>query len=223
MNWSQEIINYEQKAKVAEKIAALVGNNQVIGFGSGSTSFLAAQAIGRRLREEKLIIVALPTSSEIRTACISLGIPVSTINDLKPDWCFDGADEVDPNNWLIKGRGGAMFHEKLIMSNSQVSYIIVDDSKIVSRLGERFPVPVECIPAAYISVIDRLYKLSAKKVDLRLSGKAKDGPVITENGNYILDAVFEEIHSGMESQIKSIVGVIESGLFIGYNVEVIKA
>jgi ribose 5-phosphate isomerase A len=223
LQWSQEIINYDEKIIVAEKIASFVNNNDVIGFGSGSTSFLAAQVIGKRVREERLNIIAIPTSNEIRIACVSLGIPVSTINDLKPDWCFDGADEVDMNNWLIKGRGGAMFIEKLIMSNSAVSYIIVDNSKFVSRLGENFPVPVECVPSAYISVMDKLYGLSAKNVSLRLSGKAKDGPVITENGNYILDAVFDNISSTLESEIKSIIGVIESGLFIGYDVKIIKA
>ena len=219
--WSQEIINYNEKIKVARKIAAMVNNNEVIGFGSGSTSFLATQEIGKRVKDEQLNIVAIPTSNEIKIACASLNIPVSTINDLRPDWCFDGADEVDPNNWLIKGRGGAMFCEKLIMSNSKTSFIIVDNSKFVSHLGENFPVPVECIPSAYISVMDKLYNLSAKTINLRLAGKAKDGPVVTENGNYILDTVFEKIPENLEVKIKSIVGVIESGLFIGYNVKVI--
>lgn len=221
LNWSQEITNYDEKLVVAKKIASFVKNGDVIGFGSGSTAFLAVQEIAKRVRAEGLSIVALPTSNEIRMACGELGIPVSTLNDLKPDWAFDGADEVSPSNWLIKGRGGAMFNEKKIMSNSPKTYIIVDSSKYVSRLCERFPIPVECCPDSYRPVADRLYALGAADVKLRLAGKSKDGPVITESGNYILDAKFENVTASLERDIKCIVGVIESGLFIGYDIEII--
>lgn len=221
MEWSQEITNYDEKITVARIVASYARDNEVIGFGSGSTSFLAAQEIGRRIREEGLKITAIPTSNEIRMVCVSLGIPVATIDDVKPDWGFDGADEVTPEGWLIKGRGGAMFHEKLVMCNSPKTYILADRSKFVSRLCEKFPIPVECVPAACKSVTTRLYELGADDVHLRLSGKAKDGPVLTENGNYILDAHFQEVNDSLESSIKQIVGVLESGLFIGYPVEVL--
>lgn len=221
LNWSQEIINYQEKLAVAKKIASLVNDGDTIGFGSGSTAFLAVREIANRIKNEGINIVALPTSNEIRMACIELGIPVSTINDLKPDWGFDGADEVDQNHWLIKGRGGAMFNEKLIMSNSPKTYIIVDKSKYVSHLCEKFPIPVECYPSSYRSVATQLFKLGATDVNLRLAGKSKDGPVITENGNYILDAKFTSIASDLEREIKCIVGVVESGLFINYSIEII--
>ena len=94
MEWSQEITNYDEKNTVARIVASYARDNEVIGFGSGSTSFLAAQEIGRRIREEGLKITAIPTSNEIRMVCVSLGIPVATIDDVKPDWGFDGADEV---------------------------------------------------------------------------------------------------------------------------------
>lgn len=221
IEWSQKISNYEEKCKVAQKIASFVKDGDVIGFGSGSTAFLAVQEIAKRVKEEKLSITAIPTSNEIRMTCIALGIPVAELNDVRPDWGFDGADEVDPNNWLIKGRGGAMFNEKLIMSNAEKTYIIVDQSKFVKRLGEKFPVPVECVPASYISVMNQLYLLGAENVHLRLAGTSKDGPVLTESGNYILDTTFSRITEDMEAKIKGIVGVLESGLFIGYPIEVI--
>lgn len=221
IEWSQEIINYDEKLIVAKKIASYVKDGDVIGFGSGSTSFLAVQEIAKRIKNEDLNIIAIPTSNEIHMVCISLGIPVATINDVRPDWGFDGADEVSSDGWLIKGRGGAMFNEKLIMSNSPKTYIIIDKSKFVTKLCQNFPIPVECVPAAYKSVTTKLYELGANNVHLRLSGKAKDGPIITENGNYILDAVFVEVDNSLESSIKNIVGVLESGLFIGYEIEIV--
>lgn len=220
--WSQEIINFDEKMVVAKKIASFVKNGDIVGVGSGSTSFLAIQEIAKVIKKKNYTITAIPTSNELRMICNQLNIPTASIFELKPDWCFDGADEVDSNGWLIKGRGGAMFNEKLIMVNSPIKYIIVDNSKFVNFLGEKFPVPVECVPSALTYVKEQLYQLKANKINLRLAGKAKDGPVITENGNYIVDAYFDSIQSNLESQIKSIVGVIESGLFISYNPTIIK-
>ena len=154
--------------------------------------------------------------------CSKLGVPLTTLYENKPDWLFDGADEVDPNNSLIKGRGGAMFKEKLLISSSEVSYIIVDDSKMVTKLGSNFPVPVEVFPQALLYVEKELQQLGANDILLR-PAKGKDGPVITENGNMILDCKFDEIGNSMERDIKSITGVIESGLFIGYNLQILMA
>ena len=221
IEWSQEISNYDEKLAIAKKIASYAKNNDVIGFGSGSTSFLAVQEIAKRVRNEGLNIIAIPTSNEIRMVCTSLGVPVATLDDVRPDWGFDGADEVSSNGWLIKGRGGAMFNEKLVMSNSPKTFILVDKSKFVTKLCEKFPIPVECVPAAYKSVTTRLYELGADNVNLRLSGKAKDGPILTENGNYILDVVFSHVDGSLESSIKQIVGVLESGLFVDYNIEIL--
>lgn len=221
IKWNGEISNQEEKEKVAKKIAQKVKDGDVIGFGSGSTSFLATKAIAKRMQEENLHVTAIPTSHEIRLLCTSLGIPTTTLIDKKPDWCFDGADEVNSNNWLIKGRGGAMFKEKLNIVNSKESYILVDSSKFVSKLGEKFPVPIECFPQAICSIKNELTnKFPVKTMNLRLA-KGKDGPVITENGNFILDVVFDEIHENLEKELKSIVGVIETGLFIGYPVTIL--
>ncbi len=215
------ISNKEEKEKIAKKIAQKVKAGDVIGFGSGSTSYLAVKEIAKRLKEEKIRILAIPTSYEIKMLCTELDIPTTSIMENKPDWCFDGADEVDTNNWLIKGRGAAMFKEKLNIANSKITYILVDKSKMVKELGENFPIPVECYPLAINSVKAQLIELGATEIKLRQAVN-KDGPVITENNNLILDVKFGEIYETLESDIKNITGVIESGLFTNnYNIEII--
>lgn len=220
--WSAEITNRAAKERVATDIAAKVKEGDVLGAGSGSTVYLALFAIARRIRKENLYVEVIPASMEISMACLQLGIPQTTLWDKRPDWTFDGADEVDPAHNLIKGRGGAMFKEKLLIKNSSKVYIIVDESKLVDRLGAKFPVPVEVFPGALTPVEEALKRLGATEIVLR-SAKGKDGPVLTENGNLILDVRFHSIDSELEKKIKLITGVIDSGLFIGYDVEVVVA
>lgn len=222
LTWSADIINIEGKQKVADEIAKKIKDGDILGVGSGSTSYLALLAIAKKVKEEKLNIKAIPTSIEISLVCSKLGVPLTSLYEDRPDWLFDGADEVDPDHSLIKGRGGAMFKEKLMISSSPVNYILVDDSKMVDRLGTNFPVPIEVFPQALLHVEEQLKRIGANSLVLR-PAKGKDGPVITENGNLILDARFDEIDKNMEQRIKSITGVIESGLFIGYNIEVLVA
>lgn len=217
IKWNGEISNIDQKQAIADRICKRVKNNEVIGFGSGSTSFLATKSIAKRIIDENLNIIAIPTSHEIKMLCVSLGIPTASLNEKVPDWCFDGADEVDPHGWLIKGRGAAMFKEKLIMSSCKERHILVDDSKFVNNLCDKFPIPVECYPESLCYVKNELFKIGAESSELRLA-KGKDGPVITENGNFILDTVFRNVDASMEKKLKSIVGVLETGLFIGYDV-----
>ena len=153
---------------------------------------------------------------------IQLGIPQTTLWNKRPDWTFDGADEVDPQRNLIKGRGGAMFKEKLLIRSSRKTFIIIDPSKRVNQLGNKFPIPVEVFPDSLTYVEHELQRLGASEIVLR-PAHGKDGPVFTENGNFILDTRFNYIDSSLEEQLKTITGVIESGLFIGYDVEVIMA
>lgn len=222
LEWGDTISNKEAKQKVAEQIAEKVKDGDVLGVGSGSTSFMALIAIADKIKAEKLNIKAIPTSIEIGMFCSKLGVPLTSLTEARPDWYFDGADEVDPNKSLIKGRGGAMFKEKLLISCSPVNYIIVDESKLVKKLGTNFPVPIEVFPAALLHVEERLKALGANSLIIR-PAKGKDGPIITENGNLVVDARFDEISYDTEQKIKAITGVIESGLFIGYNVEVLVA
>lgn len=220
LKWSDTIINLEGKQRVAREIAAKMKDGDVIGVGSGSTVYVAACAMAERMKKENLHIQVIPASIELSMTCVQLGIPQTTLWDKKPDWTFDGADEVDPDKSLIKGRGGAMFKEKLLIANSKETYIIVDDSKYVDRLGSKFPVPIEVFPNALLYVEDRVKALGAVRVEMRMA-KGKDGPILTENGNIVLDAWFDSIHKNMEKEIKQITGVIESGLFIGYNIKVL--
>src|SRR5277367_6554852 len=162
--WSDTIINREAKQKVALKIAEKVKEGDVIGVGSGSTSFLALTAIAERIKAEGLNIKAIATSIELSMACSKLGVPLTTLFENRPDWLFDGADEVDPRHNLIKGRGGAMFKEKLMMASSLKNYIIIDETKLVDKLGTNFPVPIEVFPLALLHVEKELENLGVESI-----------------------------------------------------------
>lgn len=219
--WNGEISNLEEKERIANKLVSRVKNGDVIGVGSGSTSFVATKAIAKKMKEENLHITAIPTSYEVKMLCENLGIPTTTLLVQKPDWSYDGADEVTSNNWLVKGRGGAMYKEKLNIASSPVTYILVDDSKMVEHICDKFPIPIEVNPEAINLVRHTLNKMGAESITLRLA-KGKDGPVVTESGNVILDAVFRNVDETFEDKLKSIVGVVETGLFIGYPIVIEK-
>ena len=207
-----KISRKEEKIKLGKKIAERVKDGQTIGFGSGSTSYLTAIEIGKKVEKEHLHIIAIPTSKEIENVCKQYKIQIGNLVENKIDWAFDGADEVDPDNNMIKGMGAAMFKEKLNILNSPINYILIDQTKFVKELGEKHPVPVEVFPQALEYVSRKLEELRATETIFR---------GMTENQNAILDVRFEKIDNKLESKIKNITGVIESGLFMGYNVEII--
>ncbi len=200
-DWNDEISNLEEKQELANKVSQFVKDGDVIGAGSGSTSYLALCAIGKRIKEENLHITVIPTSSETALNCVRLGIPQSTLMDCRPDWGFDGADEADDMKRLIKGRGGAMLAEKLVMASSRKTFILLDKSKRVNHLGAKFPVPVETDPRAIHLVEENLQHFSPVSIQLRRA-EAKDGPIITESGNVILDVRFEHIPDNFEHEVK---------------------
>ena len=136
-------------------------------------------------------------------------------------WCFDGADEIDEHNWLIKGMGAALYKEKLNIKASTENYILVDSTKFVKRLGEKHPVPIECKISKVNNVIKEVKKLGANKVEIRKSN-TNEGDMITDNGNYLLLAWFSNIDYSLEEKLTRIDGIIESGLFIGYDIIVVK-
>ncbi len=211
------ISNYEDKLLVARSLAAEVQSGEVIGAGSGSTAFLTVHAIAERVVTGDLENVTLiPTSIEVQLTIAGLGLRVGDLTSDTPGWLFDGADEVDPDGNLIKGRGGALFREKILFCATTDRRVLVDPSKLVAQLGSRFPVPVEVEPIALPVVIPELEKLSPTEIGIR-KATGKDGPVITELGNVIVDCRFEGIAPDLEEQIKSITGVVESGLFQGYS------
>ncbi len=219
--WNKEISNFEEKSAIAQKLAMRLTNDDIVGAGSGSTCFLTLQAIADRCEAENINVTLIPTSREIEMVCAFLNLPMASLLEKRPDWCFDGADEIDSDLRLIKGRGGALFREKLIMSAAKQAVIIADKTKLVEKLGQKFPIPVEVVPDALNLVKEQLEDLlSPKAIHLRLAEK-KDGPVVTENGNFLLDISLDTIEKGTEKIIKSIVGVVESGLFEGYNPEIV--
>ncbi len=212
--------NEQAKRAAAARMAERLRDGDVVGVGSGSTSMLTLDALVARARAEGIAWSALASSHEIELACAKAGVALASLAALRPDWSFDGADEVDPDANLIKGRGGALLREKLVMAASPERYVVIDRSKLVDRLGTHFAVPIEVLPEAVRLVCDALASRGVEAVSLR-HGSGKDGPVITERGNYLLDARISDIEPDTEARLKAIPGVVESGLFIGYAPQVV--
>ena len=209
-----KIENKEAKEALAQKVLDKVKDGQTIGFGSGTTSYITAVKIGEMVQKENLKITAVPTSNVIQKVCEHYGIKIGNLIENELDWAFDGADEAElTNKWLIKGKGKAMFKEKLNIIASPITYILVDNTKIVDYLGQKCKVPIEVFPQALKYVSKELEKLGATEITYR---------GLTENNNGILDVKFDKIEKRLEKQVKSITGVIESGLFLNYeNIEII--
>jgi ribose 5-phosphate isomerase A len=211
------------KEMVAKEIAKRVKDGDVIGVGTGTTVDAALTEIGKRVKAEGLRITVVPTSYQSAWRCQDLGFIV-----MYPgyrghlSWGFDGADQVSKNRWAIKGKGGAMLQEKILAKRCTKFVLIVDETKVVETLGLGCPIPVEVVPEAVILAEEGLKSLGAKEVVIRV-GTGKHGPVITERGNIILDATFSSVTERLEADIKSIIGVVDSGLFINYATEVMVA
>ena len=220
-DWKNNVDNKEEKIRLAKRMAKRVKDGEIIGFGSGSTSYITIEEIAKRIKEENIRIKAVPTSKIIDNLCKENGIETVELKEEQLDWCFDGADEVDNHNWLIKGMGAALYKEKLNIKNSKENYILVDSSKFVNRLGEKHPVPIECIKEKVESIKEEVKKLGAKKLEIKESNVG-DGPLITDNGNILLYAWFDEIKPNLEEEINKIDGVVENGLFIGYDIIIVK-
>jgi len=201
-------------------VETLVKSGMKLGLGTGSTAILAVQHIGALFAEGKLNdILAVSTSFQTSIECEKWGIPLFTLNSRKIggvlDLTIDGADEVDPKNRLIKGGGGALLLEKIVAYASASCAIVVDESKLVEHLGINFPLPVEIIPDARITVTQSLQKLGAEVVLREAVRKA--GPVITDRGNLLLDIRFKSPQdtSALEAELNRIPGVVENGFFTG--------
>lgn len=214
----------EQKVLVANTaIDTLIEKGKIfsgmkIGLGTGSTAMPAVKRLAEHIQNGDLKdIKAVVTSFQTQNACQDYGIPVYSMNDKiiggELDLAIDGADEVTPDCFCIKGGGAAHVREKLVEYNSKIFVVVADSSKAVNTIGTKFPVPVEIIGEARIPVTNALNALGAKCV-LR-EGVRKCGPVITDNGNQILDCTWENPIdvAQMEDKINSIVGVVENGLF----------
>lgn len=205
------------KALVGKEIARYAKNNDVIGVGTGSTVDAAINALAERIKNEGLSITVIPTSYQTTWRCEELGFRVLTQNYTgEIQWGFDGADAVDAQGNAVKGKGAAMLEEKILAKKCSKYYIIVDDSKQCADVCKHCAIPVEVIPSARALVERDLRKLGVKEITLRDGAPGKHGPVITEHANLILDASFASFTPGLEAKIKSIVGVVETGLFERY-------
>ena len=214
------------KQAAGEAAAALVTPGMTLGLGTGSTTAFALNAIGRRVREEGLDVRGIPTSFAAERLARQHGVPLTTLDalsaersapePLKLDLALDGADEVDPRLHLIKGRGAAHTREKIVAALADRFVVLADPSKLVDRLGTSMPVPVEVLPMAEPAVRRSLQGRGAE-VTLR-EGQAKDGPVVTDQGLWVLDARFPggiEDPQAIAAWLSALPGVLDHGLFLG--------
>jgi ribose 5-phosphate isomerase A len=206
------------KQRAAEAALSYLRNGLRIGIGTGSTAERFIDALAAALKSGKLRdITGVPTSRQSERQAAELGIPLATLAQCpRLDLTVDGADEIDPNLDLIKGLGGALLREKIVAQNSARLIIIADASKVVSRLGQHAPLPVEVAMFAHEAQAAFLASLGCEPVIRRSSDQQ---PFVTDNGNYIYDCRFEkgitEAAAELQRKLKERAGVIESGLFLG--------
>jgi ribose 5-phosphate isomerase A len=201
------------KRRAAEHAVELVEDGQVVGLGTGSTAKFAIEGIGRRVREG-LSVQGVPTSLATERMARDAGIPLVDLNEVAGvDITLDGADEVDGDCNMIKGGGGALTREKLVALASKKRVMLIDETKLVSSLGQSRSLPVEVLPFAWTFSARRLIALGCLLKLRERSGQ----PFATDNGNYILDCDFGPINDppALETRIKLLPGVIDCGLFIG--------
>ncbi len=206
------------KRRVARAAAAHVESGSVLGLGSGSTARYFIQIVGRRLSERELSdILGVPTSVQAAADALESGIPMTSLDEHPElDLAVDGADQIDGGLEAIKGGGGALLREKVVASASKYYILIADERKLTQRLGEGCPLPVEVLPFSLGAVLRNIGKMGALAVLRKKRGK--QDPVLTDNGNFVVDADFGAISDPkrLEADLKAIPGVLESGLFLGY-------
>jgi ribose 5-phosphate isomerase A len=199
-------VSDDLKRQAAIAALAEIRDGMIVGLGSGSTASIFIRELGKARRD----VDGIPTSEESRRIAAEVGVRLTTLNEHPEiDVTVDGADEVSPELYLIKGLGGALVREKIVAHASRRVIIIVDESKLVERLGTRSVIPVEVIPLAVPRVLLQLK-------DARV--REKNGqPFITDNGNLILDWQHGAIDDApeLEKRLKSMTGVVDSGIFTG--------
>jgi ribose 5-phosphate isomerase A len=218
--------NIEQdtwKQMAGSAAAQRVEDGMIVGLGTGSTAQHFIYALARRIQEGLHIAGAVASSEASKTLGSGLGIAVSDLDTFPEiDLYVDGADEIGPQLSLIKGGGGALLHEKIVASAAHRFIVIGDSTKVVSRLGTSFPVPIETVPFGATPVRRRLQALGATVQLRQLAGKT----FVTEGGNIILDCTFPDgiaDPAALDAHFHSIPGVVESGLFLNLAQEAIIA
>jgi ribose 5-phosphate isomerase A len=205
------------KQAAADAALALVEDGMVLGLGSGSTAALFVSSLARRISENRLKIVGIPTSLQTERQARELGIPLATLADEPQiDLNVDGADEVVPGTLcLIKGHGGALLREKIIASVSNRMAVVADETKVVDHLGSLVAVPVEIVPFAWEATQLKLQGLGARP-SLRLRGDGQ--PYVTDGGHYIMNCAFGPMENPKDiaDRLDHVVGVVEHGLFLDF-------
>ncbi|MDP2341197.1 MAG: ribose-5-phosphate isomerase RpiA [Deltaproteobacteria bacterium] len=203
-----------EKELVARHAAHRVKDGMIVGLGTGSTANLFIQELARRRREDNLKIVTASSSIISTIKAQEAGLPLISIEHLtRLDLYVDGADEVAPDLTLLKGRGADLVREKLLAQASDMFLVLVDQSKMVDRIGARFPIPVEVLPWAWQLVQRRLEALGGRGA-LRLNA-ARDGAAVTSSGNLVLEMIFDAAigSHALDDLLNSTPGVIEHGIF----------
>lgn len=212
MSWTEDA-----KRKAALKALEPIRNGWIIGLGSGSTMSMVLAGLARRVKARKMDVSVVATSYQVQNLAISHNLRVMSLNEaVTVDYAIDGADQVHESTLdLIKGGGGAMLQEKVLDCVARTVAIVIDESKLVKELGGKQPVPLEVLPTAHRSVQVQIARMDGR-ARLR-EGSGKVGPVVTDNGNFILDADFGKIEDPvkLEHRLKMIPGLIETGLFLG--------
>jgi ribose 5-phosphate isomerase A len=213
------------KRAAAERAAEWVESGMRLGLGTGSTVAHFLDVLGERLRSGALAgLVGVPTSVRTEQRARELGIPLAELHDAQPlDLTVDGADEVDPGLDLVKGLGGALLREKMVAQASRQLLIMVDESKLVPRLGTRSPLPVEVVRFGWRAHVRFLERLGCEPT---LRAEPSGAPYVTDNGNHVLDCRFPR---GMDNPgavadaLRRRAGVVECGLFLGMATAVVVA
>ncbi len=205
------------KQIVADAAIKEVKSDMILGLGSGSTAALMIKSLADEIRSGKLKnIRGVATSFQSEVLALELDIPLIDLASVSQiDLAIDGADEVDPGFQLIKGGGACHVREKLVASKANRLLIVVDETKLVQNLNLSFPLPVEVLPNAWKQVQDVISEIDGSST-LRMATK-KAGPVVTDQGNLILDVLFNEgikNPKDIEISINNIPGVLENGLFV---------
>lgn len=204
------------KELVARHAAAMVEDGMLVGLGTGSTANYFIEELARRQQEEGLKITAAASSVVSTIKARQLGLPLIAMEHLsRLDLYVDGADEVTPDSTLLKGRGYDLVREKLMARAADAFIVLVDQSKLTSRIGERYPIPVEVMPFAW-QLVRRALESSGAQGDLR-PNSAKDGLAITSYGSLVLDMTFDaNLDSGaLAAMLSATPGVVEHGIFCG--------
>ena len=212
-------MSWVDKARLSAAAQAVreLRNGTTVGLGSGTTVLKALDLAAERIKKEHLNISWVPTSYQMEIAARNLGMKTSPLSeDLELDLALDGADQVQWRSLdLVKGGGAALLREKIVDSTTKKLVVIIDERKLTKTLGGAQPIPVEITPFAYQSTLSKIRKIS-EKATLREATSGKIGPVVTDNGNLIVDAHYRNLRRPdiIHEKLRQIPGVIETGLFL---------